>query len=237
METDNQNIKEVAKAAAEVSKFGTQTVQTTEKILGFIAKVFKSPAEDTAGIIGDRLKLFRWERQLAYVDKVNNILFAKGITDTRAVPPKFSLPVIENASLEDDDELQKLWANMLANAMNPTFTVNMRTAFIDIIKSLTILDVKILKTFYEALKQNSSVDWNNILNYSLKKEQICQLLSIGQEDYEVSVFNLFRVQCLAPAIITGGISMGAEPLTVYKGSKAVTLTPLGVDFIKSAIEE
>ena len=237
MEPDSQSIKEVAKAAAEVSKFGTQTVQTTEKILGFIAKVLKSPAEDTAGIIGDRLKLFRWERQLAYVDKVNNILLAKGITDTKAVPPKFSLPIIENASLEDDDELQKLWAIMLANAMNPTFTVNMRTAFIDIIKSLTTLDVKILKTFYEALKQNSTIDWNNVLNYSLKREQICQLLSMSQEDYEVSVFNLFRVQCLAPAIITGGVSMGTEPLTVYKGSKAVTLTPLGVDFIKSAIEE
>lgn len=237
MNPDDKKVEEVAKAVAAASKFGTQTVKTTEKILAFAAKVFKEPAEQTAGIIGDRLRLFRWERQLAYSDKVNAILTDRGVSETRAVPPKFALPILENASLEEDDNLQKIWARLLANAMDPKFSPALRMSYIEIIKSLAPLDVKMLKVFYDTLKADKSINWDNILDYSLKKEQICTILNISSHEYEVSVFNLFRAQCLAPAILTGGVSLGDEPLTVYKGSKAVTMTPLGVDFVKSCIEE
>lgn len=121
--------------------------------------------------------------------------------------------------------------------MDPNFSTELRMSYIDIIKSLAPLDVKILRAFYDTLKADSSVKWDNILDYSLKKEQICQLLGISEHDYEVSIFNLFRAQCLAPAILTGGVSLGDEPLTVYKGSKAVTMTPLGVEFVKSCVED
>lgn len=238
MNQNDQTIEEVAKAAAEIAKFGTQAVSTTEKILAFTSKVFKVPAEQTAGIIGDRLRLFRWERQLAYADKVDAILKARKVTDTRAVPLKFALPILENASLEEDNDLQKLWANLMANAMDPNFSLNLRTAFIDIIKSLSALDAKMLKTFYDILKTDSKVNWNSILDYYLTKEQLITALRITSHDYEVSVFNLFRAQCLAPAIITSqGISLGGQAPTAYKGSKEVTLTPLGVDFINCSMNE
>ncbi len=237
MDPNDKKIEEVAKAVAETAKFGTQGVKTTEKILGFVARVFQEPAIEVAGIIGDRLKFFRWQRQLAYVDKVNIILDSRGIENTRAVMPKLALPILENASLEDDDELQKLWANLMANAMDPNFTTDLRMSFIDIIKSLTPLDVKLLKSFYDILKSDSSVDWDNILHYSLKKEQICEMLKISSHDYEVSVFNLFRTQCIAPALLeTSGIKFGNESTTIYKGSKAITITPLGVDFIESCVK-
>src|SRR5687768_13852787 len=140
MSPDNQSVEEVAKAVAETAKFGTQTVKTTEKILGFVSKVIKEPAEITSGIIGDRLRLFRWERQVAYTDKVNGLLSARGVTETKAVLPKFALPIIENASLEDDDDLQALWAKLMANAMDPKSQVSLQMSFIDILKNLTILD-------------------------------------------------------------------------------------------------
>lgn len=236
MDAGDNQVKEVAKAAAEAAKFGTQAVKTTEKILTFTAKVLKEPAEQAAGIIGDRLRLFRWERQLTYLEKVNGILTERGIMITRAVPPKFALPVLENASLEEDDELQKLWAELLANAMDPKFHNVPRMAYIDIIKSLTPLDVKILEAIFEALKSDKDVNWDNVLDYSFKKEVVCKTLGITSDEYEVSIFNLFRTQCLTPAVISGGVKMGGEPLTVYKGSKAVSITPLGVDFVKSCIQ-
>jgi hypothetical protein len=138
--------------------------------------------------------------------------------------------------LEDDDELQRIWANLMANAMDPKFSTALRMSFVDIIKSLAPLDAKLLKTFYETLKRDSSINWDKILDYSLKKEQICSVLNISSHDYEVSVFNLFRSQCLAPAVLVAtGISFGNEPTTIYKGSKAVTMTPLGVDFVESCL--
>ncbi len=78
---DQTDIKAIAEAAAEGAKFGTQTVKTSEKILGFLARLFKEPAEDTMGIIGDRLKFLRWERQLHYVEEVNKMLEVRGIAE------------------------------------------------------------------------------------------------------------------------------------------------------------
>lgn len=60
---------------------------------------------------------------------------------------KLGIPWVENASLEDDESLQELWANLLANALNPDFKEEIRTAFLGIIKELSILDARILNLF------------------------------------------------------------------------------------------
>ncbi len=228
-------IQEVARAAAEAFKFGTKALETTEKLVSFVAKVFKEPIRDAVGIIGDRLKFMRWERQTRLADRVNEILAQRGVTETRAVPLKLALPVFENASLEDNDELQDLWAKLLANSMDPNFTKEIRYAYLEIIKSLTPLDVRILYVFYNTLS-NMKIDWDNMTNYMVEKEQICKDLSISPQDYDVSMYNLFRVQCLGPAIRTGGVKLGTEPLTIYKGIDAVVMTPLGKSFVEACIK-
>ncbi len=235
---NNSDITAIAKAAAESAKFGTQAVQTSEKILKGIAKILREPMQDASGVIGDRLKFLRWERQLRYIDRYNEILDSRGIKDTKAVPPKFALPLITNASLEEDDILQDLWARLTASAMDPNFKNEIRYAYIEIIKNLTPLDVRILNAFYEALIAQGHTDWNNVTSYSLAKEQICEQLKINEDNYLVSIYNLFRVQCMAPAVFKNtGIQFGNEPTTIFKGADAVTLTPLGIRFIQSCITE
>lgn len=232
-------VQEVARAAAEASQFGTKALETTEKLGTFVAKVFNEPIRDAVGIIGDRLRFMRWERQVRLADKVNEILSQRGTTETRAVPPKLALPILENASLEDNDELQDLWAKLLANSMDPNFTEETRYAYLEIIKSLNPLDVRILNAFYNSLSE-PEIDWANITKYNIPKEQICEMLSISTKDYEVSMYNLFRVQCLGPAIITGGVAIGTptgiEQLTAYKGIDAVVMTPLGKNFIEACLK-
>ncbi len=229
-------IEEISRATAEASKFGTKALETTEKLASFIAKVFNEPIRDAVGIIGDRLRFMRWERQVRLADKVNEMLSQRGTTETRAVPLKFALPILENASLEDNDELQDLWAKLLANSMDPNFTTEIRFTFLEIIKSLNPLDIRILHTFYDALSKDSKVRWDNLKDHSLSKEQICRVLAISENDYEVSVYNLFRVQCLVPAFINGGVSFGVTPLSVYMGTDATVMTPLGKNFVEACVK-
>lgn len=60
---------------------------------------------------------------------------------------KLGIPLIESASLEEDPKLQELWANLLANLLNPAYTDEIRTLFIDIIKKLTPLDAAVLNAY------------------------------------------------------------------------------------------
>lgn len=230
--------EEIAKAVQKASDFGIKAIETGEKVGGFFAQVFKEPITEVAGMLTDRLKFARWKRLVEMQSQVNEILSARKISDTRSVPPKLALPLLEEASIEDDTSLQNLWSHLLANAMDPGFSGDLRTGFIEMIKGLTAKDAQVLEFFYTVLKtENRLAPLESVIQYSLKKEQIMQALSITEADYQVSAFNLMRIQCIAPAVLkTTGISFGDEATTIYKGIDAVTLTPLGVKFAQACME-
>lgn len=231
------DVEEIAKAVQSVAKFGDKALETSQKVGGFFARVFKEPIQEVSGMVTDKLRFVRWQRLVAMSDEVNKILQDRGVKDTRAVPPKLALPLLEESSLEQDPNLQHLWNHLLANAMDPKFNGELRYGFIDMIKNITGLEAMILTNFYEILKREGHIsDLAKITDYHLKKEQIMKMVGIDEPTYHVSIFNLMRMQCIGPAILKGGISMGDEPVTIYKGSNAVVLTPLGVKFIEACIK-
>jgi len=229
--------EEIAKAVQEVAKFGSKGIESAEKAGTFIARVFKAPIEEVSGIIHDKLRFVRWRRLISMGDEVNRILEEKGVKESRAVPPKLALPIFEEATLEDDESLQALWNQLLANAMDPSFNGELRYGFTDMIKNITGIEARFLSFFYDVLKREGRVaNLAQITQYSLKKEQLMQALNIDETTYQISAFNLMRMQCITPAIFkSGGIMFGDEAATIYKGTDAVTLTPLGVRFIEACI--
>lgn len=126
----------------------------------------------------------------------------------------------------------------MANAMDPNFNGEIRYAFIDMIKNITGIEALILNKFYEILRNEGKLDdITKITDYSLTKEQIMQIAGIDEATYLMSIFNLMRMQCIGPAILkSSGIKMGNEKMTIYKGTDAVVLTPLGVKFVEACIK-
>jgi len=229
--------EEIAKAIQETAKLGEKGLDIADKAGSFFAKVFKEPVDEVSGMITDKLRFIRWRRMVQMSDDVNKILDAKKISETRAVPPKIALPIIEEASLEDDPALQYLWNHLLANAMNPDFNDELRYGFIEMIKEITGIEAKLLNEFYEVLRRESKLEpLGKLFDYSLTKERIMQALGISDDVYAISVNNLMRMQLISPAIIKGGVKMGPEPLTIYKGIDSVTMTPLGVKFVEACIK-
>jgi len=229
--------EEIAKAIQETAKLGTKGLDTAEKAAGFFAKVFKVSVEEIAGIVTDKLRFVRWRRLVQMSDEVEQILQEKGVTDTRAVPPKLALPIFEDASLEDDPNIQHMWNHLLANAMNPDFNSEIRYGFLDMIKGITAKEAMLLNKFYGTLRSENKVrPLSRLVDYSITKEQLMQALEMSEDDYAVAAHNLMRLQLSAPAVLTGGVKMGSEPLTVYKGIDAITLTPLGALFVEACID-
>lgn len=229
--------EEIAKAVHSVANFGTKSLETSEKIGNFLARVLKDPIDEISGMITDKLRFVRWQRLVKMSDDVNMILEERSVTDTRAVSPKLALPIFEGASLEDDENLQHLWNHLLANAMNPDFNDELRYGFTDIIKNITAVEVVILNSFYEVLRKEKKLsDISKITNYSLKKEEIMKTAKIDEATYQISIHNLMRVQCISPAVMKGGIRTGNEYYSIYKGTEAVTLTPFGIKFVEACIK-
>jgi len=101
---------------AEMVKAGIDSVlapvrDTLNRLLGPLA-------DELGGVLADPVRVFRFKRSVRLLEKVKRIAEEAGF-EPRAVPLKTLLPILENASLEEDEDLHDRWANLLARAADP----------------------------------------------------------------------------------------------------------------------
>jgi hypothetical protein len=108
----------------------------------------KESMDATFGMLADTLKFKRWERQVSLIDKAEKIITRKNLVDKmRPISPNLALPIFQYASLEENESLHDIWANLLVTALDPSCEIP-RSAFIDIIRQLEPVDIKILNLLY-----------------------------------------------------------------------------------------
>jgi hypothetical protein len=100
------------------------TKNIVKEVAAGINRYFGSTIQSGMGIIEDRFKFMRWERQLKLIDRANQILKDRGLDfPSREIPQKFLLPYIDASSLEEESYLQDKWAHILANAADENSAV------------------------------------------------------------------------------------------------------------------
>lgn len=211
MDSANKAIEEAAKIA--------------EKFLG---KLVNSALEEGGGILSDTVKFWRFKNQINLAIKAKDFLASKGIEPTKVLP-KTLLPILEKGSLEEDEDMKNKWASMLANASDATSSINVRPGYPEILGQLSPLEVKILDTFYDQLKDKPKEEQAKT---GIMKEKVLTYARISSEEYDILVENLFRLGLCRTPSSKGGVTIGDYPM-VLRTYDFIELTPLGIDFIKS----
>ena len=67
-----------------------------------------------------------------------------GVEQTRPVLPVIGIPILESATIEEDESLHTAWAKLLANAMNPS-KPEIKRSFCGILSGLEPFDVTLLE--------------------------------------------------------------------------------------------
>lgn len=235
------DIEETAKAVIETAKLGTTTIEAAEKMGGFFSKILHEPITEAVGIIGDKLRFMRWQRKLRIVDEVNKTLDQRDITNTRPIPPKLAIPILEQACLEENDELQDLWCNLIANSLDPNFKLEIRYAFIEVIKNITPLDAKVLKYIYDTTKETNRLNkTNKFIGYPVDFFQIKDNVHASNIETELSLNNLQRVRCVQDNDVS---DLRAQVNAVNKKKKppiiqhsSYRITPFGTAFILACMK-
>jgi hypothetical protein len=125
---------EIIKAAPELLKHGAELVGALK--LTEIAKTILGPATgEFAERVKDEIRLYRFGRQLELLKKAEKMVQDAGFTP-RAVPIKLLFPLLEGASMEEDENLHTMWAALLANAALPENADEIRPGFIAILKQM-----------------------------------------------------------------------------------------------------
>ncbi len=155
MSEESDALKEGAKAAQEIAKATGKAIDAGRQAGGWIDKIFGGALEDTVGLLwSDRVKarriaaaIYDWDHLLLLFQKTEAKLRKKGVNTTRIPPPKIMLPLLEQATIEHEDNLHTLWANLLATAMDPT-AEQVERIYVSVLSELSGSDAQILQSMY-----------------------------------------------------------------------------------------
>lgn len=143
---ESKEIIEMAKATQELAKTTGSAIEAARDTGGFLAKYLNGPAEQVSLILTDRLKYARATRILRLKNK-----FTQEFGETTSIntlPVKFALEALEEGALEEDDELQDIWARLIANTLDANSGATPKRAYISIIKDMSRLDAQIFETIF-----------------------------------------------------------------------------------------
>lgn len=208
------------------------TDENSKRVGGFLKKICGDMIIDGVGLAHDRLRFFRWKNTVKLQERAEKILKDRGVGNTRQIPPKLALPLLEEASMEDNDSLQDLWARLLANSMDPSRAVTLQRSYISVLSELLPLEAMILNAvvseFSRSGKRNSEIHFS--------RELLAKNLNKPVLEVDASLHNLLRLGCIMPGIVTvSGISLGGQSPTAYKGTELFHVSPFGVGLATAAM--
>ena len=187
----NQNIipitDEQAKAIQEIAKTLGISLETIQKFGGFLYEIVGAPVKDLVDLkIRDPLKIKHFENLIKITEKAQESLKARNIQEPKPVSLVLAEPLLEAAAKESREELQDLWAKLLANAMDPARSNSVRPEFIEAVKKFHPTDAAILEKFY-------------IMTGEFKpsvESFMSNALGISTDAVSVSLNNLERIGCV-----------------------------------------
>lgn len=105
------------KKATKVDVSSTAIEKGIDIAKSFVDKLVLPPIEELGLLVRDQISYWRFNNQIKILNKAKSIC-EKNKINVKAIPPKLLCPYLENASLEDDDELQDKWAILLVNMVD-----------------------------------------------------------------------------------------------------------------------
>ncbi|WP_284945743.1 Abi-alpha family protein [Acidisoma cladoniae] len=174
---------EAVKAAAE---FGTTVVTEGSNFVRYMGAIIGTVPNDLVGIVlGDPLRAAREAIAAKLYGQSGAIIERRG-AKTEPVSPSVAIPLIRAAYDESRPELQRVWAELIAAAMDPTRADRVRVRFIETVKGFDPLDALLLRE-----RHLSSGGFEpNAIDYFANR------LRRNGDQITVSVENLARLGCV-----------------------------------------
>jgi len=120
-----------------------------EELQNFIKAIGGEVLQEASGLVADRVREFRFRNQVAILQRTDKFLRDANLPKMK-VATKLLVPLIESASLEDDPDLQELWAKLLATAASDP-RISLQTITLDVLKGISSLEAAVLKALHAQL--------------------------------------------------------------------------------------
>ena len=196
MGDETEAFKEGAKAVQEVAKATGKAIEAGQGAGGWLDRIFGRGIENAvARRWSDRQftkrvesAILDWERLVLLFHKVEQRLREAGITETKVPPPKIMLPLLEHATMEYEDELHTMYANLLASALDPKSEIEKK--FVSVLAELSGTDVRVLRSMF--------AEWLYYEEGKVRKKGETRYSSGVSSTNETAVITLYRLGIVLP---------------------------------------
>lgn len=223
---DNNKLQIGVKVSAEDKTITAGVQGDQDAIIKFFSGIVPDFLKDGVGILSDQVKLWRWSNQINIIKKAQNKIEESGLSK-KQIPLKVLVPIIQNSSLEQDENMQEKWANMLANAA--TDNVEISPNYAAILNELSPIEVSILDKIYQEVNKESDYQKRKSTQFDANKFKT--MLVITEEKMDLIIENLYRLNLFqAPA--GHGIAVGDHKFAL-RTTKIFEFTTLGYEFVRA----
>ncbi|MDY6990690.1 MAG: Abi-alpha family protein [Thermodesulfobacteriota bacterium] len=184
-------MSEEAKAAQEIAKATGKGIEAATQMGSFLQTVFGEALIEYGRSWHDKSKLYRYKNFLNIMDKVLEIHRGRR-AEGKPIPitPRFAIPLMWHASLEDEKSVQEMWASLIANATDSDKRLNIKKVFVDILSNLEPIDTLVLRDVYSL---------GNMFRGKGHKRNVHKLskqLDVVISEIDMSLMNLVRLGCI-----------------------------------------
>lgn len=223
---DKKDIHVGVEMSAAGSSLKADVSGEQQAVSDFLSGIVPDFVKDGVGIFSDQVKLWRWKNQVNIILKAREKVQASGL-DKMQVPLKVLSPIIQNSSLEEEENMQEKWVNMLANAV--TQHVEVSPNYAAILNELSPLEVVILDNIFTKVNKESDYKKRRAIQFDATKIQ--EIYGLTEEKMDLIVENLFRLNLAQPPA-GAGIQLGDHKFTL-RTTKVFEFTTLGYEFVKA----
>ena len=173
---------------SELNIKSTTIDKSLDMAKGFLQKLIGPSIDELGLLFSDNVKLWRLKNQIRNLEKVKKIVEEEKI-NIKQVNLKVIMPYLEGVSLEDDETLQDLWANLFANYIDTSrnLTINV---YPNILKQLSTNEVTILRFLHSnGNKLTFKGLWKNVeIQFSYEELANLERLGLIKETLEISQY-------------------------------------------------
>lgn len=160
--------------------------------VSFVKKILGPAGDELSGMVADYIRIHRLGNQIKMFRRSERMLTDAGFKPN-PVALKVLWPLMEGASLEEDEALSTKWASLLANAATPQGDTLVEPSFADVLRQITPLQAQILDKIYGKINGANLQD-ESYGRQSVSLREIRQELGVEFALFERCMDNLMRLQ-------------------------------------------
>ncbi|WP_018294628.1 Abi-alpha family protein [Mariprofundus ferrooxydans] len=174
---------EEAKAVQEVAKATPRILDSMDGVGRFFDEVLGYPIREAGGFLGDWVK-FKRDNWRKTVEMSQEVLSQRDIGHIDPIPAKYAVDIIQRAALEDDELIQKMWAGLIANSLDPAVDVFPRKILISLLAELEPLDARFL------------TETSKLKSMDFRLSEVLGSMEMPLSDILLTIDNLCRLELL-----------------------------------------